>query len=385
MSFESSPNLKSYIKNGNYFVTRILIVDDEKDNLQALTRLLRGQYDVVTTTSPFDALKLVQKEIFSVIISDQRMPEMKGVELLEKIKNISPHTTRILLTGYTEIESIIDAINRGHVYRYVAKPWDPDDLKQTVRQAEEASRLRREVEDKNVALQTALVEIKRLDQAKHRFLSLVSHELNTPLTVITSFLTLLGEKQSQLGDDGRKAFGAIAKATQRLSDIIGEVLTYIRMDVDGELSLKEGDLRALVTSALRETDSERDKKSVKLNVVLPASPVMLRLDASKLALAFSRLFQETLRHAPNGSSMKVSLKELPDAVELEVWRTGGVLDLQAFEPLELSGSIMNHQQNMGLGLALGKMIIEAHGGNLRLDSDPAKGTSVYYWLPRQPK
>lgn len=186
-------------------MNRILIVDDEKDNLQALVRLLRTHFEVETTTSPFEALKWIQKDKFSVIISDQRMPEMKGVDLLEKAKHVSPSTTRVLLTGYTEIESVIDAINRGNVYRYIAKPWDPEELKTIVKQADEAFRLRQEVETKNRELTKAVSDLKKLDQAKVRFLSLISHELNTPLTVMTSFLSILDEKKSVLGEDGIKA------------------------------------------------------------------------------------------------------------------------------------------------------------------------------------
>ncbi|MFM8314103.1 MAG: response regulator, partial [Deltaproteobacteria bacterium] len=120
----------------------ILLVDDEKDNLQALQRLLRGLFQVTLTTSPLEALKLISTQKFHVIVSDQRMPDMTGVELLEKAKKLCPQATRVLLTGYTDIESVIDAINRGHIYRYIAKPWDPEDLKLTLKQANEAYRLR---------------------------------------------------------------------------------------------------------------------------------------------------------------------------------------------------------------------------------------------------
>ena len=82
----------------------ILIIDDEKDNLDALRRLLRGQYDITTTDSPYEALKLIQTKAFHVILSDQRMPEMTGVELLEKAKNVRPASVRILITGYPEID-----------------------------------------------------------------------------------------------------------------------------------------------------------------------------------------------------------------------------------------------------------------------------------------
>ena len=186
----------------------ILLVDDEKDNLQAIQRLLRGEYDVAVTTSPLEALKMVKERVFHVIISDQRMPGMSGVELLEKVKKLSALSTRILLTGYTDIESVIDAINRGHIYRYIAKPWDPEELKLTIRQANEAFTLRKEVDEKNTALEKTnreleetLTELTLLDKAKARFLSLVSHELNTPLTVLNSFMSLLSQSQSELSGD----------------------------------------------------------------------------------------------------------------------------------------------------------------------------------------
>lgn len=173
----------------------ILIIDDERDNLEALKRMLRGQYDVSTTESPFDALRLIQSKLFHVIVSDQRMPEMTGVEFLEKAKKLSPLSTRILLTGYTDIESVIESINRGQIYRYVSKPWEPDELRMTLRQANEAFILKKALQDKNESLEKALGELTLLDKAKARFLSLVSHELNTPLTVLNSFIELLSEQK----------------------------------------------------------------------------------------------------------------------------------------------------------------------------------------------
>jgi len=363
-------------------VNRILIVDDEKDNLQALMRLLRGQFEVVTTVSPFEALKLVQQGAFSVVISDQRMPEMKGVELLEKIKHASPLTTRVLLTGYTEIESVIDAINRGNVYRYIAKPWDPEELKTVIRQADEAYSLRREVEEKNrelsaanIQLQTALTALKQLDHAKHRFLSLISHELNTPLTVMTSFLSLLTEKHDQLGEDGAKAVKAISRAAQRLSDIVAEVLVYIRLDLDGELALSSVDLVALLKGALGSLASGFSAKKIEVKSSYPTTSEF-RGDKAKLELAIGRLLTETLQRAPTGSVVKVVLR----GTLLEVSRTGEVISLQAFEPLEIAGAVLNHQQSLGLGLALGKMIVEAHGGSVELKSDEITGTVITYRL-----
>ena len=110
----------------------ILCVDDEVDNVEALERLFRKKYNVLKATSGKEALTLIKDQPVSLIISDQRMPQMTGVQFLEKSLKTHPDTMRILLTGYTDIDSVIAAINSGQVYRYINKPWDPIDLGKTV-------------------------------------------------------------------------------------------------------------------------------------------------------------------------------------------------------------------------------------------------------------
>ncbi|OCC16513.1 response regulator receiver protein [Dissulfuribacter thermophilus] len=114
----------------------ILFVDDEENILKAIYRLLRKEgYEIVTTTDPFEALDIVREKHVSVIVSDQRMPTMAGTELLEKVKEISPDTVRIILTGYADMNAALDAINKGGVYRFINKPWNDEDFKATLRQA----------------------------------------------------------------------------------------------------------------------------------------------------------------------------------------------------------------------------------------------------------
>ncbi len=117
-------------------IPKILIVDDEANILQSLRRTLRKfDVEVATTTSPIEALRLVQEQTFAVVISDQRMPEMEGTRLLEQVRLLSPDATRIILTGYADIKASMDAINKGAVYRYLNKPWDDGELRTTLRQA----------------------------------------------------------------------------------------------------------------------------------------------------------------------------------------------------------------------------------------------------------
>lgn len=117
---------------------RMLVVDDEPDNLDLLYRTFRRDFKVLRADSGIKALEVLSTEgEVAVIISDQRMPEMKGTEFLSKTVPDFPDTVRIILTGFTDVEDLVDAINAGQVYRYITKPWDPDELKHVVDRASE--------------------------------------------------------------------------------------------------------------------------------------------------------------------------------------------------------------------------------------------------------
>ena len=114
---------------------KILIVDDEQPNLRALVRLLSADHEPYAANSGREALGLLSQHDFAMIISDQRMPEMSGLEFLKKAAKFRPQTVRILLTGYTEVDTLVEAINSGVVYKYLGKPWMNDDLVQVVKRA----------------------------------------------------------------------------------------------------------------------------------------------------------------------------------------------------------------------------------------------------------
>ncbi|RMG06019.1 MAG: response regulator [Cyanobacteria bacterium J055] len=115
---------------------KMLVVDDEPDNLDLLYRTFRRDFQGSKAESGFEALEILEKEgEVAVIISDQRMPEMKGTEFLSKTLPQFPNTFRIILTGFTDIEDLVEAINSGQVYKYITKPWDPQELKEVVGRA----------------------------------------------------------------------------------------------------------------------------------------------------------------------------------------------------------------------------------------------------------
>lgn len=114
---------------------KMMIVDDEPANLRTLERLFRQDYQVVTALSGAEALELLEQHDIALLISDQRMPAMTGIELMMRTVAVRPHMVKILLTGYTDVGALIDAINSGLVYQYLTKPWNNSDLRLTVSRA----------------------------------------------------------------------------------------------------------------------------------------------------------------------------------------------------------------------------------------------------------
>jgi DNA-binding NtrC family response regulator len=144
---------------------KMLIVDDEPANLRTLARLFREDYEVLTAESGDEALALLGQHDVALLITDQRMPGMTGIELLKKTVPMRPRMVRIVLTGYTDVDALVEAINCGHVYRYVAKPWDNEELRLTVKRGlehYEALKQQHEFRSANARLVSRLRDIQQL-------------------------------------------------------------------------------------------------------------------------------------------------------------------------------------------------------------------------------
>ncbi len=122
----------------------VLYVDDEQTNLFSFKASFRRDFNVITATSGQEALKIMEENKVHVAVSDQRMPGMTGIEFFQELKKTQPDPIRVLLTGYADINAVIDAINKGEVYRYVTKPWNSDELRNLINSAFELFRLREE-------------------------------------------------------------------------------------------------------------------------------------------------------------------------------------------------------------------------------------------------
>lgn len=213
----------------------ILFVDDEPNILSALRRLFRAHgYRTLMAESGAAGLKILETEAVDLVISDMRMPEMDGTRFLEHVCMRWPDTIRLLLTGYADIQSILDAINRGEIYRYITKPWDDNDILLTVRLALERQALEREkkrlealTRSQNEGLKTlnAGLEFKvqeRTIELKDALASLVTS--NEKLR--TSFLTSIKVFSSLIEMRG----GTLAGHSRRVADVARRIAVEMGMD-----------------------------------------------------------------------------------------------------------------------------------------------------------
>jgi response regulator RpfG family c-di-GMP phosphodiesterase len=151
----------------------LLVIDDEPDVCDSIHDLLRRDYRVLRATSAAEGCRLMQENEVHIILTDQRMPQITGVELLTKVRVKYPRAVRMLFTGYADLEAIIAAINQGHIFQFLRKPWQPEELQHAVKEAaaeydrlveeaEEKSRLRAELEALKHRVRTLEDEVQRL-------------------------------------------------------------------------------------------------------------------------------------------------------------------------------------------------------------------------------
>lgn len=248
---------------------KLMVVDDEPDNLDLLYRTFRREFQVFKAESGIKALELLnQQGEMAVIISDQRMPEMNGTEFLGKTVDRFPDTVRILLTGYTDVEDLVDAINAGQVFKYITKPWNPEELKLVIQQASETYKV---VKQRTNTLNRAL----RRESLLNEVMSAIRGSLDYA-SMLQTIVTTVGESF--------QADGAILQSVEgdRLSPT---VFSYQSENPSGEEMTLSSELVTQAFSSRQMQEYREENDTQKLQLVIP-------LVYQKDLLAILGLFQQ---------------------------------------------------------------------------------------------
>ena len=377
----------------------LLVVDDEPEMLRTISDLLRLEYRVLTFQHGADALKaLALDDTIDVILSDQRMPEMTGVTLLSEAKRIRPEVTRLLFTGYADIKAVIDAINEGSVFRYIAKPWDPEEMQSVICQAvdqrkliTEKLELLKDVIEKNARL----VEANRLKKA---FLEVASHELNTPVAVVLGMTELWKLTQSQTATSAERSWvEKIHTAGKRLASTVDRMFKLMRCEQSlHALQRSEVDLKVMVNKVLGELSNHLEARKQTIELHLASNLGSADVDADKLEDILTNLISNAIKFTPDCGLIKIlASPDGLDWVEFSVKDQGEGIRLEdrpyLFEPFFTGYDTMHHssgdhqynKRGIGLGLSLVKTFVELHGGQVTIDSKLGEGSTFGFSLPRQ--
>ncbi|HMB04570.1 MAG TPA: hybrid sensor histidine kinase/response regulator [Isosphaeraceae bacterium] len=378
----------------------LLVIDDEPEVLRSVHDLLRLDYKVITCSSGAEAIRVLEGpgEIH-VVMSDQRMPGMSGVEVLRQARELHPDAIRLIFTAYADIRAVIDAINQGHVYRYINKPWEPDELETIVRQAVEQHNLIVERDRLMAELQETNRRLVEANRLKGAFIEVASHELNTPVAVVLGMTELwkmsLGENASPVQ---RGWLERIQGAGKRLASTVERMLKLLRADeFSHTLELREVALEPLVRGAVDEVAPFLRARDQHVELELDPALGSAEADPAKLADILANLLVNAVKFTPDGGTIRIAAgPDGPDRVRFEITDPGiGIAPADRqhlFEPFFTGFDTMHHssgdfqfgKRGIGLGLCLVKTFVELHGGDVEVESTPGRGSTFRFNIPRRP-
>lgn len=375
---------------------RILVVDDEPRGVELLARTLRGLGRVETAVSGERGWEMASLGSHDLIISDQRMPGMSGVELLSRVAERSEHTGRILLTGYSDLGATIEAINRGRVHAYLTKPCSPNDLELSARSVLERVRLTRENERlvadmarKNRELEELVSSLDHAQQrvvaserlaAIGRMIAMIVHDLRGPLALIRSTGNEIVRESDAHGVAAtRDLAGEILDETGHMQRMCEELLDVTRAS-DGDTNRVPCDLDDAVADALAPLLEQVAHTGVEPTLDL-RSRSQLSLDVEQLRRALSNLVRNAAEAMPEGGALRVETRREGDMARVSVIDSGPGIPEEIrdrlFEPFVTAGK----HNGSGLGLAIVKKVVDDHGGSIEVGKPEGGGTAFHLSLP----
>jgi signal transduction histidine kinase len=382
----------------------LLVVDDEVDVLESLRHLFHRTYRVLTASDGVQALEILGRQEIHLILSDQRMPGMTGDEFLVHARKLQPDAIRMLFTGYADIQAVINAVNEGHIFRYILKPWDATELEGILRQGAEQfellaerKRLIAELQAANRQLTQANEELAEAGQLKSAFIEVASHEFNTPITLVLGLSELLRLMNPDRSEQERALIERISSSARQLGRLVTNMLTLMRAD-DFRRMLRRTpvDLTAMLRGAIDQVGPFLQARHLHLKTDIADDLGTFEIDADKIDAAIVNLLTNAIKFTPDGGEIAlVARLSAPDEAEIRIADRGIGLEPRAlthlFQPFftqfdssrHSSGDFGFNKRGLGLGLSIVKKFVEMHDGTVAAESEVNRGTTVTVRLPRR--
>jgi signal transduction histidine kinase len=396
---------------------RVLVVDDEESVVVTIKAILQlDGYNVATTTSGAKARKMVRDVEYDLVLTDLRLEDGDGLDVLKAVRESYPETVTIMLTGYASLESAIQALRAG-AYDYLVKPSEVEELRATVARGLERRRLGQELRlrvdelaELNASLQQRIDEataelkeryeqLKELDRMKSQFLSIASHELKTPITAMSGFLQVALRRVRRLGDgeaaapvaDGLRAITeqleVVYRQTGKLARLVDELLDVSRIQT-GRIEFRYADV---------DLSELANEVATRMQLTTTAHSIAVRRDSENIVTAdrdhleqvLNNLVTNAIKYSPTGGSITIDVRPDNDGVRLSVTDQGiGIpeKELDAIFGLfyRSPDRAARDAAGMGLGLYISREIVVRHGGRIWAESGGVKGSTLNVVIPRMP-
>lgn len=374
LGLSKQPKQQKRETDSGHLLKTVLVVDDEAIIRDLCCKALKG-YRLLEAGNGEEALALFAKGGVDVILTDVMMPEMGGIELLRRLKEIEPTVVVIVMTGFADKEVILNAL-KADADDFITKPLNLLQLKTAV--------------DKSLvkkALKEEIANLKSLDRFKSNFLSLVSHKFRTPITTISLFLQNISNGVFDPDDViFRQNVNLIYEEARYLEQLVADLLTFSRvMDTGERLRLGPCSLDRLIPEIYTESKEVASKPGIKALLDLEMLPPLL-VDREKLSFAFKQIIDNAYKFSGDDGEVIVSLKKKGAEYRFVVEDHGiGIAkeDLpKIFEKFyQVDSSLTGQIRGFGLGLYYAKEFVMLHSGNICVESEPGKGTRVTVTLP----
>ena len=384
----------------------LLIIDDEVEITKSLVRQFRRKYNVFSTIDPSEGFAIMEKENIQVVLSDQRMPGMTGIDFFMKIKNKYPDALKLILTGYTDIEAVIGAINEGQVFRYVKKPWIPDELESIVKEAFEKyelitnnrkllhalkdanQNLEEKVKVRTMELEKANEKLSELNNEKNRYIGMVAHDLRNPIGVAESFSYILTEDYDDIPKAQKLEFlNYINQSCNFSLNLIHDFLDISKIEAGiFDLNLSEQEYVSYIKTNIIQNEMLAKNKSQEIIVNTSKNSFYATFDKNKIQQVINNLLSNAIKYSFPNTKIIIDISVQNDEIVTQIIDQGqGIPEKELsklFRPFQTtSAKATANEKSTGLGLAIVKKIVEAHHGTIRVESTVGKGSTFIFAIP----
>lgn len=361
---------------------RVLYIDDEVNNLHSFKAAFRKEYDISIAQSAEEAMKILENDFFHVIISDQRMPGKTGVEFFEFIVEKFPDPVRILLTGYADIQAVIDAINKGEVYRFIDKPWDYQSVRVAIKNAYEVYETRQLLQKYNEELVKAYDEL-------DKFVYSVSHDLRAPLTSILGLVKLARNQEHQQSPEVEipeiDYLNLIEKSVDKLDIFIRNIIDYYRSTRMESLD-ETIDFNEILDSTKQGLAYYPDFATIEIHMeVENPQQVPFKSDHSRLRIIFNNIVSNAIKYQrpeEPASDLFIRVTISSENAEIKFMDNGiGINEKHLSEIFKMFFRASNVNAGSGIGLYIVKEAVQKLGGTIEAESVQGSHTLFSLMLP----